>query len=112
MQLCCDVFVSYNMFLKRFIFILFAIHSLTALTAGIKVKTEYTKESLKNQSEVVSLINKMTMTVKETIVVFEKTDSLYRKWKVSGPNFDGAIELFVSKTRGIGWLFKLGDSSK
>lgn len=99
------------MFLKRFIFILFAINSLTALTAGIKVKTEYAQESLKNQSELVSLINKMTMTSKETVVVFEKTDSLYRKWKVSGTNFDGAIELFVSKTRGIGWLFKLGDDS-
>jgi len=99
------------MFLKRFLFISTLFFSLPSISAGIKVRAEYASEKLANQPENVSLINKMTITLKETIVVFEKTDSLYRKWKVTGSGYEGGIELFISKTRGIGWLIKMGDDS-
>ena len=45
------------------------------------------------------------------VVTFEKADSLFRQWKVTGPNYDGTVTLFLSKSRGIGWLFKLGEDS-
>ena len=99
------------MFLKRFLSISLFLFSLSSISAGIKVKTEYTRQFVKGTPEEVALVNKITMTCKEVVVVFEKTDDAYRKWKVTGPNFDGGIELYVSKTRGIGWLFKFGEDS-
>jgi len=66
------VFLDVNMFMKRFLFISTILFSLTSISAGIKVKAEYVSENLKNQSENVFLINKMTFSLKETTVFSKK----------------------------------------
>jgi hypothetical protein len=99
------------MLVKRFILLVFIVVSYTAYCGGIKVKTAYVARILRDETTPVYLVEKLTVSTKELVVTFEKTDDLFRKWKVTGPNYDGAVELFVSSDRGIGWLFKLGDDS-
>jgi len=100
------------MLLKRFVLLFSVLFSFSAISAGIKVETRYLRQTLRNETEMVDLVEQITISSKETTVIFEKTDSLFRKWKVTGgPIYDGTVDLFVSKERGIGWLFKLGDDS-
>jgi hypothetical protein len=99
------------MLVKRFIVLSAIVVSYSAFSGGITVQTEFVSKTLRNESTPVDLVEKMTISTKEVTVVIEKTDAEFRKWKVTGPDYDGAIELFISNERGIGWLFKFGEDS-
>lgn len=47
------------------------------------------------------------------MTIFERTDSLFRNWKISGGGNEGSAQLFVSDERGVGWVIGMdGDSMK
>lgn len=97
------------MFLKRLklIFLLFC--STTAFSGGIGIETRYTSFTQDGKDE--SLIEYLALGPKNDQVVFEKTDSSFRNWNVSGAGYEGHVKLFLSKDRGIGWSFYLGEDS-
>ena len=99
------------MFIKRFLFcFLFFCYAIN-LSAGIKLKVTYEQQTLRNESEAVDLINHVEITSADNSISIDKTDPLFRNWIVKGNKFDGTINLFVSKERGIGWNFQFdGDS--
>ncbi len=82
-------------------------------SGGIPVAATYVNQKLSNQTESVYLVQSLSIGTKACLVSFEKTDSLYRNWKISGTGFEGSANLFVSKERGIGWQIGMdGDSLK
>lgn len=85
--------------------------SLIGLSGGIPVNVRYVSQSISNQSGPVDLIEAVHIGPKDQLVSFEKSDSSFRNWKITGNNFDGAASLFVNKERGVGWFIKAGEDS-
>ncbi|MBK9191938.1 MAG: hypothetical protein IPM77_10720 [Crocinitomicaceae bacterium] len=96
---------------KRFLIVFGLIFPLVGLAGGIPVNVRYVSQVISNQSSPVDLIEAVNIGPKEGMVSFEKTDSSFRNWKISGNAFDGGASLFVNKERGVGWLVKAGDDS-
>jgi hypothetical protein len=101
------------MFLKRFALLFLLSASTSMYAGGIPVSVSYVSEKLTNHAEPVYLATSVTMGSKSEAITFEKTDSSYRNWKISGAGFDGSALLFQTKERGIGWQIGMdGDSLK
>jgi len=99
------------MFLKRFLLLCILVGSYSCFSGKIPVSVRYSAESVKGQNSEIHLIEWLSIGPKGSEAVFEKSDSLFREWKVTGNGYDGSATLFVSKERGIGWVFKCGDDS-
>ncbi|MBK7129209.1 MAG: hypothetical protein IPM74_08170 [Crocinitomicaceae bacterium] len=95
--------------MKRLKLFILCFSTITAFSAGIGIETRYSSFSLDGKDEY--LIEYLAVGPKNDQVVFEKTDSLFRNWKVTGIGYDGMVKLFISKERGIGWSFYLGEDS-
>lgn len=102
------------MFLKRFKTTLLFLFSITSFAGTIAVTEHYREFKTSGSDETLYLVDGLIIgSKKEDIALFEPTDSTLWNWKVSGNGFDGSVQLFVSKERGIGWKFALdGDSLK
>lgn len=101
------------MFLKRLSLLFLVYSSLSVLSAGIPVSVKYVNQNVAGETAPVYLVESISIGAKTSLVSFEKTDSLFRNWKISGEGFDGSAKLFVSKERGIGWNIGMdGDSLK
>lgn len=101
------------MFLKRLSLLFFLYLSTSGFSGGIPVFVRYVTQGSADQSEPFYLAEFISIGPKDQLVTFERTDSLYRNWKITGNGFDGSANLFVSKERGIGWQIGLdGDSLK
>lgn len=101
------------MFINRLTTSFFCLCFLSTSYAGIKVKVQYEQQTLRNETTPVDLVNHLEITSGDVSISIDKTDELFRNWTVKGNKYDGEINLFVSKERGIGWAFQFdGDSIK
>lgn len=101
------------MFLKRLSVLFLLSLSTSGFSGGIPVSVRYVTQTGADQTEPFYLAEYISIGPKDQLVTFERTDSLFRNWKISGNGFDGTANLFVSKERGIGWQIGLdGDSLK
>lgn len=73
------------------------------LAERIHVGTTYVEHVLPQDQEPVYLVTKLVVGSKANAVTFEKKDSLFRLWQISGNDLNGTATLFASKERGIGW---------
>lgn len=99
------------MFLKRLLTLFLIGLSFSVIAAKIPVLVKYSTLTLSNNEKPVDLVEWISIGAKGNEVVFEKTDSLYRNWKISGNGYEGNARLFVSKERGIGWTIRSGEDS-
>jgi hypothetical protein len=99
------------MWVKRFLIVCCLMFPLEGLTGGIPVSVRYVTQTITNQTSEVDLIESVNIGPKDGMVNFERADSSFRNWKITGNDFDGMASLFVTKERGVGWLIKAGDDS-
>lgn len=97
------------MFLKRF-HLIAVLYSIQVFAGGLQIQAEYEPYITKKGDEVY-LINQFSIGSGADLVNFEKVDTGFWNWKISGNTYDGNALLFNNPERGVGWLIKAGDDS-
>lgn len=99
------------MFLKRLLLLALIGFAFFATAGKLPVSVSYQPVVFRSGAGPISLVDRLTVGSKESLVQFERTDSLFRNWKISGVGYDGSASLFVSRERGAGWIIRSGEDS-